>query len=149
MAQNCSAKLINNVMVGNNDLDRIFFAHSSYLGIHTTRIESKTFSQFIWVVECKVSFESMRIRKNNVADGMIYIENTDGKMANTCKENCDSFMTSAFTITYTYLGISITLLKLQISNYMESWITGFSTTNHSLKPKSLPFKFKFIGCLII
>ena len=97
----------------------------SFLHIHLIlefiqpRIESKTFSQLIWVVECKVSFESMRIRENNVAGGMIYIENTDGKMANTYKENCDSFMESAFTITYTYLGISITLLKLKISNYME------------------------------
>ena len=44
----------------------------------------------------------MRIRENNVADGMIYIENTDGKMADTYIENSDSFMAFAFTITCTY-----------------------------------------------
>ena len=104
MYRNCSAKLINNTIVGNNDLGQIFFAHSSYLGIHTIRIESNTFSQLIWVTECKVSFESMRIRENNVANDMIYIENTDGKLINTYIENCDSFMASAFTITCTYLG---------------------------------------------
>ena len=103
MHGNSTARLINNTMVGNIDLDLVFFARSSDLEINAIRIESNTFSQLISVVQCKVSFESMRIRENNVADGMIYIENTDGKMADTYIENSDSFMASAFTITCTYI----------------------------------------------
>ena len=103
MHGNSTARLINNTMVGNIDLDLIFFARSSDLVINAIRIESNTFSQLISVVQCKVRFESMRIRENNVADGMIYIESTDGKMADTYIENSDSFMASAFTITCTYI----------------------------------------------
>ena len=126
MDRNCSAKLINNTVVENNGLGQVFFAHSSYLGIHTIRIESNTFSQLIWVVECKASFESMRIRENNVANGMIYIENTDGKMINTYIKNCDSSMASAFTITCTYLGNKY--YPFEISNVEITWSYKLQTS---------------------
>ena len=69
MSLNCNAKLINNMMVENNDLDRMFNANSSYLGMETISIESNTFSQLIWVVERKVSFDSIKVQRNSVADG--------------------------------------------------------------------------------
>ena len=76
MSHSSSAKFINNTIDGNNYVDRIFFADSSYRGIHTIRITTH-FPQLISVVECKVSFESMRVLENNVLRGMIYIENIE------------------------------------------------------------------------
>ena len=69
MSLNCNAKLINNTMVENNDLDRMFNANSSYLGMETISIESNTFSQLVWVVERKVSFDPIKVQRNNVANG--------------------------------------------------------------------------------
>ena len=103
IVSNCSAELIDNTMMGNNKLDRILFAHSSALRVNTIFIENNTFSQLIWAAECNVSFDSMKVRDNSFTDGLIYIENTVGRMVNTLIENCDYFMASAITIT-TYLG---------------------------------------------
>ena len=47
---NSTARLINNTMVGNIDLDLVFFARSSDLLINAIRIESNTFSQLISVI---------------------------------------------------------------------------------------------------
>ena len=77
-----SAELINNRIIGNS-LHQMFFAHSSYLEIDTILIKNNILSQLIRVVECNVSFESMKIRGNNVKNGMIYVENSGGRMANT------------------------------------------------------------------
>ena len=126
MHLNCSAKLINNTVVENNGLGQVFYAHSSYLRIHTIRIESNTFSQLIWAVESKASFESMIIRENNVANGMVHIENTDGKMINTYIKNCDSFMASAFTISWTYLGNKY--YPFEITNVEITWSYKLQTS---------------------
>ena len=74
MASSCSAKLVNNRMVGNS-LDQMLFAQSSYLGIDRIFIKNNTLSQLIRVVECNVSFESMKIQENDVTFSMIYVEN--------------------------------------------------------------------------
>ena len=102
MVANSSAKLINNRMVGNN-FHRVFFAQSSDLKIDTIFIKNNKFFQLIRVVECKVSFELMKIRENNVEYDMMYAENSAGRMANTCIENSDYFSVSVLTTTCTYL----------------------------------------------
>ena len=102
MVLSSRAKLINNTVVGNS-LDQMFFAQSSYLGIDTSFIKSNKFSQLISVVKCSVSFKSMKIGENNVTYGMIYVENSSGRMVNTYIENSDDSLVSAFTFTCTYL----------------------------------------------
>ena len=104
MVSNCSAEMIDNTMVGNNKLDRMLLAHSSALRINTIFIENNTFSQLIWVAECSVNFDSVKVRDNNVTHGIIYIENTTGRMVNTFIENCDYSMAFPVTITWTYLS---------------------------------------------
>ena len=39
----------------------------------------------------------MKIRKNNIEEGIIYSVNCDGKLANSSIENYDSFSVSAFS----------------------------------------------------
>ena len=102
MVSGSSAKLINNSMTGNN-LDRMFFSQSSYLGIDTIFIKNNTFSQLLRLVECNVSFQSMKIRENKVTYGILYVENSVGRIANTYIKNSDNFSASAFTIICTYL----------------------------------------------
>ena len=115
----CSVKLINNTMAGNS-LERMLFAHSSYLGIDTIFIEKNTLSQLISVFECKVSLDSMKIRKNGITSRMIYVENSAGRIATTYIENYDNFMTSAFTTTCTYLGNKY--FPFEIANTEIIWI---------------------------
>ena len=103
MVSSCSAELINNRMVGNS-LDRMFSAQSSYLGIDTIFIKNNSSTQLIRIVECNVSFESMKIRENNETCGIISAENSAGKMVNTDIENSDIFLAAAFTATCTYFG---------------------------------------------
>ena len=73
-----------------------------YLEINTIYIKNNTFSQLIMVLECTVGFESMKIWESNVKKDMINIEHTTWRMANTCIENADNLLTSAFTNTWTY-----------------------------------------------
>ena len=114
-----SAKLINNRMVGNN-LHRMFFAQSSYLEIDTIFIKNNTFFQLIRIVECKVSFELMKIRENNVENDMMYAENSAGRMANTYIENSDYFSVSALTTTCTYLR-KLSNFPFEITNIEIIW----------------------------
>ena len=86
------------------DIIRCFFAQLSYLVIDTIAIKNNTSSQLLWVVECNVHVESMKIRENNVTNGMIYVANSDGRMVKTYIQNSDFFLESAFTTTWTYLG---------------------------------------------
>ena len=102
MLSSSCAKLVNNRITGNS-LDQIFFAHSSYLEINTTFVKNNKFSQLIKVFECNVSFESMKIRENNVIKDMIYVENGAGKMTHTYIENSGNSLSTAITTTWTYL----------------------------------------------
>ena len=119
MVSNCSAELIDNTMVGNNKLDRMLFAHSSALRINTIFIKNNTFSQLIWVAECNVSFDSIKVRDNKVTYGMIYIGNTAGSMVNTFIENYDYSMAFAVTVTWTYLGNRY--YPFEIANIIILW----------------------------
>ena len=107
-----SAKVINNRIIGNS-LDQMFHAFLSSLEIDTIFIKNNTFSQLIRVLECNVSFDSMKIRENNVTNDMINVEHSAGRMANTFIENTDNFLTSAFTNTWTYSGNRYFPLKSQ------------------------------------
>ena len=82
----------------------MFFAHSSYLEIYVILIENNTFSQLISAFECIVSFDSMKIRKNDVTSSMVYLKNSAGKMTTTYIDNWDNLMASAFITTGTYFG---------------------------------------------
>ena len=119
MVSNCSAELIDNTMVGNNKLDRMLFAHSSALRINTIFIKNNTFSQLIWVAECNVSFDSIKVRDNKVTYGMIYIGNTAGSMVNTFIESYDCSMAFAVTVTWTYLGNRY--YPFEIANIIILW----------------------------
>ena len=114
-----SAKLINNRMARNN-LHRMFFAQSSYLEIDTIFIKNNKFVQLIRVVECKVSFELMEIRENNVENNMMYAENSAGGMANAHIENSDYFSVSALTTTCTYLR-KLSSFPFEITNTEIIW----------------------------
>ena len=119
-----SAELINNSIIGNS-LYQMFFAHSSDLEIDTIFIKNNTFSQLIKVVECIISIESVKIRGSNVRNGVIYVENSAGRMANTYIQNSDYFLTSAITTTWTYLRnkyfpFEITNTKIQWKNEVVS-----------------------------
>ena len=103
MELNSRAKLVNNKLVGNNNLGQMFLAHSSNLKINRILIESNILSQLIMVESCNVSLDSMKIRKNNITKGIIYVENTAGKISNTYIENNDNFIASAVYITSPYL----------------------------------------------
>ena len=103
MLSSSSAKLINNEVVGNR-FHQICFAHSSFLEIDTIVIKNNTFSQLFRVVECNVSFESMKIRENNAINDMIDAENSAGRMANTYIENSGNLLSSAIKTTWTDLG---------------------------------------------
>ena len=92
MVSNCSAKLVNNRMV-ENSLERMFLAQSSYLGIDRIFIMNNTLSELIKAVECKVSFESMKIQENNVRYLMIYVKSSTGNMTNTYNDNSGSSFT--------------------------------------------------------
>lgn len=105
-------------MVGNS-LDRTFLAKLSYLGIDKIFIKNNTFSQIIRVVKCNVSFESMKIRENNVTHCMIYVENSVGRMANTYMKNCDNFVAYTFATTFTYLEKRY--LPFEITNTEIVW----------------------------
>ena len=97
-------QLINVAVIRNTGIYQIFSAHSSDLKIDTIFIKNSTFSQLLRVVKCKVSFESMKIRGNNVTYGMIRVENSAGRMANTYIENSrNNVLASAFTIKCTNL----------------------------------------------
>ena len=84
-----------------NRLHRMFFARSSYLEIDTIFIKNNRFSQLIGVVECKFSFQFMKILENIVEYNMIYVENSAGTVTNTYIENSDNISVSAFTTTCT------------------------------------------------
>ena len=103
MLSSSIAKLINNRIIGNN-LEQIFDVHLCYLEIDIIFIENNTFSQLLRVLDCNDSFESLKIRENNVTNGMIHVENSSGRMANTNIERSNNFLTSAFINTWTYLG---------------------------------------------
>ena len=45
----------------------------------------------------------MKVQGNNIVDGMICVENTEGKMTNMHIENYGNLMASAVTISCTYL----------------------------------------------
>ena len=97
-------QLINVAFIRNTGIYRMFFAHSSYLKIDTIFIKNNTFSLLLRVVKCNVSFESMKIRENNITRGMIRVENSAGRMANTYIENSrNNVLASAFTIKCTNL----------------------------------------------
>ena len=125
MISRSSAKLINNRIIGNS-LHQMFFAHLSYFEIDTIFIKNNTFSQLIRVVECNVSFESMKIRGNNVINDMIYVENSAGKMANTHIKNSDNFASSAFTTRWTYLGNRY--FPFEITNLEIIWKNELAVT---------------------
>ena len=94
-----------NVAFIRNSFDRMLFAHSSYLEIDTILIKNNTISRLLRVAECNVSFKSMEIQENKVIYGMIYIETSAGRMANTYIENSqNNFLASAFTMACTYSG---------------------------------------------
>ena len=97
-----SAKIVNNRII-RNKLYQIFFAHSSNLEINATFVKNNKFSQLIRVVECNVTFESMKIRENYVIKDMIYVENSAGRMTHTYIENSGNSLSSAITTTWTYL----------------------------------------------
>ena len=97
-------QLINVAVIRNTGIYQIFSAHSSDLKIDTIFIKNSTFSQLLRVVKCKVSFKSMKIRGNNVTYGMIRVENSAGRMANTYIENSrNNVLASAFIIKCTNL----------------------------------------------
>ena len=97
-------QLINVAFIRNTGIYRMFLAHSSYLKIDTIFIKNNTFSLLLRVVKCNVSFESMIIRENNITRGMIRVENSAGRMANTYIENSrNNVLASAFTIKCTNL----------------------------------------------
>ena len=97
------ATLINISMV-ENTFNRMFVAHSSDLEIDTIFIKKNALYQLIWVAKCKVSFELMKIRENNVTFDMIYAENSAGRITNTYIENFNNILVSAFRTTCTFLG---------------------------------------------
>ena len=97
-------QLINVAFIRNTGIYRMFLAHSSYLKIDTIFIKNNTFSLLLRVVKCNVSFESMKIRENNITRGIIRVENSAGRMANTYIENSrNNVLASAFTIKCTNL----------------------------------------------
>ena len=114
----CIVKLFNNRMVGNS-LERMFFAHSSYLEIDAIFIENNKLSQLISAFECNVSFDSMKIRKNDVTSSMVYLEKSAGKMNTTYIDHWDNFMASAFTTTGTYFGNKF--FPFEIANTQIIW----------------------------
>ena len=114
MVSNSSAKLINNRMVGNS-FHRMFLAQSSDLEI------DNTFFQLIRVVTCRVSFELMKIRENNVEYDMIYAENSAGRITNTYIGNSDKFLISAFRTTCMYLGVGNSNFLFEITNTEIIW----------------------------
>ena len=116
--RNSTIQLINVTFI-RNSLHRMFSAYSSYIEIDTIFIKNNTFSRLLRVVMCNVSFTSMKIRENKVIYGMIYIENSAGRMANTYIENSDNFSESAFTITSTYLGNKY--FPFEITNTETIW----------------------------
>ena len=120
MVLNCHAILINNTLVGNNNFGQMLLAHSSYLKVDRIFIESNILSQLIWVESCNVSLNSMKIRKNNISEGIIYVENTAGKISNTYIENNDNFIASAVYITSPYLGKRH--FPFEITNIEITWI---------------------------
>ena len=82
----------------------MFLADLSYLEIDGILIESNIPSQLIGVESCNVCLDSMKIRKNNVAKRIIYVENTAGWIRNTYINNNYKFSASAVFITSSYLG---------------------------------------------
>ena len=97
----------------------MYFSHSSYLKIDAIFIENNTLSQLISVFECIVSFDSMKIRKNDIASSMVYLQNSAGKMTTTYAENSDNCMASAFTTAGTYLGSKY--FPFEIANTQIIW----------------------------
>ena len=137
MALNCSAKLINNMVIGNN-VGRMLLAHSSYFEI---LIESNVLSQLIYVEFWNISLESMQIRKNNIIKGIIYAENTVRKISNTYIENNDNFIPSILFITSTYTAQKIKFsIKDFFSKYDQIQNCGFATFTE----KILNGKFYFL-----
>ena len=114
----CNVKLINDRMVGNS-LEHMFFGHSSYLETDGIFIENNTLSQLISTFECNVSFDLMKIRKNDVTATMVDLHNSVGKMTTTYIDNWDNFMASAFTTTGTYLGNKY--FPFEIANTQIIW----------------------------
>ena len=120
MFSNCHAILINNTLVGNNNFGQMLLAHSSYLKVDRIFFQSNILSQLIWVESCNVSLNSMKIRKNNISKGIIYVENTAGKISNTYIENNDNFIASAVYIISPYL--SKRHFPFEITNIEITWI---------------------------
>ena len=104
MKLNSHAKLINNTIIGNDRLNTIFFAKSSFLEIDGVFIKNNTFSKLIWLVNCNTSLDSMQVRENSIRKDIIYVENTAGRMNNTHIENYGQLMASAITVTCTHEG---------------------------------------------
>ena len=63
---------------------------------NNTFIRINTFKYFIWAYYSNVRVNFMKIRKNNIEEGIIYSVNCDGKLADSSIENYDSFSVSAF-----------------------------------------------------
>ena len=119
MLLNSHAKLINNTIIGNDRLDAIFFAKSSFLGIDGVFIKNNTFSDLIWLVDCKTSLDSMQVRENSILEHIIYVENTAGRMNNTHIENYDQLMASAITVTCVHEGCKNSSFKF--TNIKITW----------------------------
>ena len=112
-------------------------------------VKATHFPQLISVVECKVSFESMRVLENNVLRGMIYIENIEIWILNI--ENYNSCMASAVTLC-TYLGYRY--YPFEIANIEIIWgykllISARPIIQLSGKVSRIPLKCKIIGYFII
>ena len=140
MALNCSAKLINNMVIGNN-VGRMLLAHSSYFEI---LIESNVLSQLICVESLNISLESMQIRKNNIIKGIIYAENTVRKISYTFIENNDNFIASILFITSTYTAQKI---KFSIKDFFSKYDQIQTVDLPHLLKKSLTENF--ILCAVI
>ena len=114
----CIVKLINNRMI-RNSFEQMFLAYSSYLGINAIFVENDTLSELISAFGCNVSFDSMKIRKNDVTSSMVYLQNSPGKMTTTDIDHWDNFMVSAFTTSGPYLGNKY--FHFEIANTQIIW----------------------------
>ena len=140
-ALNCSVKLINNMVIGNNNVGRMLLAHSSYFEI---LIESNVLSQLIYVESWNISLESMQIRKNNIIKGIIYAENTVRKISNTYIENNNNFIASILFITSTYTTQKI---KFSIKDFFSKYDQIQTVDLPHLLKKSVTENFNF--CAVI
>ena len=108
MESNCGAIVKNNTLIGNKIIQgRLFYVYASNLKIYRMSLHNNTFMKYLIfaISSDNIILDLMRIKENRFMNGVIHIEDSSGRLANTYIENYDHFSVSAITVTCTYQSL--------------------------------------------